>query len=46
MILFVAEVENKLGSDYNPYTVSMQIYTNLDRDKQDGINKVMNGENY
>ena len=42
----VAEVENKLGSDYNPYTVSMQIYTNLDRDKQDGINKVMNGENY
>ena len=42
----VAEVENKLGSDYNPYTVSMQIYTNLDRDKQDGINRVMNGETY
>ena len=42
----VAEVEDKLGSDYNPYTVSMQIYTNLDRDKQDGINRVMNGETY
>ena len=42
----VAEVEEKLGSDYNPYTVSMQIYTNLDRDKQDGINRVMNGESY
>ena len=42
----VAEVEEKLGSDYNPYTVSMQIYTNLDRDKQDGLNRVMNGESY
>ena len=42
----VSEVENKLGKDYNPYTVSMQIYTNLDRDKQDGINRVMNGESY
>ena len=42
----VAEVEDKLGKDYNPYTVSMQIYTNLDRDKQDGINRVMNGESY
>ena len=42
----VAEVEEKLGKDYNPYTVSMQIYTNLDRDKQDGLNRVMNGESY
>lgn len=40
----VAEVEDKIGQ--NPYTVSMQIYTNLDRDKQDGINRVMNGEKY
>ena len=40
----VAEVEEKVGE--NPYTVSMQIYTNLDRDKQDGLNRVMNGESY
>ena len=40
----VAEVEEKIGE--NPYTVSMQIYTNLDRDKQDGLNRVMNGESY
>ena len=40
----VAEVEDKIGQ--NPYTVSMQIYTNLDRDKQDGLNRVMNGEKY
>ena len=40
----VAEVEEKIGE--NPYTVSMQIYTNLDREKQDGLNRVMNGENY
>lgn len=42
----VAEVQEKLGKDYNPYTFSMQIYTNLDREKQDGLNKVMNGEGY
>lgn len=42
----VAEVENKLGKEYNPYTVSMQIYTNLDRNKQDGINRIMNGDGY
>ena len=40
----VAEVEEKTGQ--NPYTVPMQIYTNLDPDKQDGLNKVMNGESY
>ena len=40
----VAEVEEKVGE--NPYTVSMQIYTNLDREKQDGLNRVMNGESY
>ena len=40
----VAEVEEKIGE--NPYTVSMQIYTNLDRGKQDGLNRVMNGESY
>ncbi len=30
----------------DPYTVSMKVYTNLDRSKQDGLNKVMNGETY
>lgn len=40
----VAEIEKKYG--VNPYTVPMLIYTNLDRSKQDGINRVMNGESY
>ena len=30
----------------DPYTVSMKVYTNLDRSKQDGVDKVMNGESY
>ncbi len=40
----VAEVKEKCGA--NPYTTPMKIYTNLDPDKQDGLNKVMNGESY
>lgn len=40
----VAEVEEKVG--YNPYTTPMEIYTNLDLEKQDGLNRVMNGESY
>lgn len=40
----VAEVEDKY--DANPYTTPMKIYTNLDREKQDGVNRVMNGESY
>ena len=40
----VAEVEEKVGK--NPYTTSMKIYTNLDTEKQDGLNRVMNGEGY
>ena len=40
----VAEVEEKVGK--NPYTTSMKIYTNLDTEKQDGLNRIMNGEGY
>ena len=40
----VAEVQEKYN--INPYTVSVKIYTNLDRTKQDGLNRVMNGESY
>ncbi len=39
-----AEIEKKYG--VNPYTVPMLIYTNLDRTKQDGLNRVMNGESF
>ena len=40
----VAEIEDKLK--LNPYTTPMKIYTNFDRNKQDGLNKVMSGEDY
>ena len=40
----IEEVENKTGK--NPSAVSMKIYTAMDRDVQDGINKVLNGEAY
>ena len=40
----VAEVQEKVGK--NPYTTPMKIYTNLDTEKQDGLNRVMNGESY
>lgn len=38
----IEEVERKTGN--NPAMVSMKIYTALDRDIQDGINKVLSGE--
>ncbi len=38
------EVEEKTG--YDPYSYSMKIYTTMDRDKQDKLTKIMNGENY
>lgn len=38
----IEEIENKTG--YNPAQVPMKIYTALDRDIQDGINKVLSGE--
>lgn len=40
----IEEVENKTGN--NPAVVSMKIYTAMDREVQDGINKVLNGEAY
>ena len=40
----IEEVENKTGN--NPAQVSMKIYTAMDREVQDGINKVLNGEAY
>ncbi|HHW69671.1 MAG TPA: hypothetical protein GX747_04990 [Tenericutes bacterium] len=38
----VREVENITG--YNPYQVSMEIYTTMDKDKQIHVNKVMDGK--
>ena len=40
----VEELEDKYN--VNPYNVSLLIYTNMDRSKQEGVNKVMNGETY
>ena len=40
----IEEVVNKTGN--NPSVVSMKIYTAMDREVQDGINKVLNGEAY
>lgn len=40
----IEEVERKTGN--NPTTVSMKIYTAMDRSVQDGINKVLSGEAY
>lgn len=40
----IEEVEKKTGN--HPAQVSMKIYTALDRDIQDGINSVLNGESY
>lgn len=40
----VEEVKDLTGK--NPYEVPMIIYTNLDMDKQDHINKIVNGETF
>ena len=40
----VAEVKKDTGK--NPYTTSMEIYTTMDVDKQDAINKIMSGETF
>ena len=40
----VAELDKKYG--VNPYTISLTVYTNLDRTKQNAVNAVMNGEVY
>lgn len=38
------EVKEKTGLD--PYSVSMKIYTTMDREKQNEINKIMSGETF
>lgn len=38
------EVKEKTG--YDPYSYSMKIYTTMDREKQNEVNKIMSGKNY
>lgn len=40
----VDELNNKYG--VNPYTTPLLIYTNLDRNRQNAVNSVLNGESY
>ena len=40
--IVVEEVKNKTG--FNPYTTPMEIYTTMNRSKQDYINDIMNGK--
>lgn len=40
----VAELDAKL--DVNPYTTPLLVYTTMDRNKQVGVNQVMNGETF
>ena len=40
----VKELEDKYN--VNPYKVSLLIYTNMDRSKQEGINRVFTGQSY
>ena len=40
----VSEIKDKY--EINAYTTSLKIYTNLDRGKQDAVDKVLNGETY
>ena len=40
----VQEIDDKYG--VNPYTTPLKVYTNLDRSKQDGVNRVFNGETF
>lgn len=39
-------VEVKEATGYDPYSYSMDIYTTMDREKQDEITKIMRGENF
>jgi len=38
------DVKEQTG--YDPYSYSMKIYTTMDREKQDEVNKIMNGEDF
>jgi len=40
----VQELEQKYN--VNPYVTPVLVYTNMDRSKQDGVNRVMNGESF
>ena len=40
----VDELKEKYG--VNPYTTPLLVYTNLDRGRQDAVNRVLNGETY
>ena len=45
---YIDTVVQELDKKYNvnPYKTSLLIYTNMDRSKQDGINRVFDGESY
>lgn len=45
---FIDTVLEELDEKYNinPYNVSVLVYTTMDRKKQDGVNKIFNGENF
>ena len=45
---YIDTVVKELDKKYNvnPYKTSLLIYTNMDRSKQEGINRVFNGESY
>ena len=45
---YIDTVVKELDDKYNvnPYKTSLLIYTNMDRGKQDGVNRVFNGEVY
>ena len=40
----VDELKDRFG--VNPYTTPLLVYTNLDRERQNGVNAVLNGETY
>ena len=42
--MVIKELEEK--TDLNPYTMPLEIYTTMDKDKQTHINKLMSGENF
>lgn len=39
-------VDVKDTTGYDPYSYSMKIYTTMNREKQDAVNKIMNGESF
>ena len=45
---YIDTVVDELKETYgvNPYTTPLLVYTNLDRDKQNGVNSVLAGENF